>query len=132
MFFKKDKIINELKAELKETEQALSNYREIERKDIQEIKHYKKKIKEYDLVFTEIEKERDELKTMVREQTEADLLVNALKAVGVIKEEKKVDYFDQRNQLNALSQQAAAMNTGRPSSFAGAAGLGNLFGGLNH
>jgi len=58
-----------------------------------------------------IEKERNELRKMVREQTEADLLINALKAVGVISIPKPTDYFTQQNRLLAQQQQAASMNT---------------------
>jgi len=58
-----------------------------------------------------IEKERNELRKMVREQTEADLLINALKAVGVISVPKPTDYFTQQNRLLAQQQHVASMNT---------------------
>ncbi len=54
---------------------------------------------------------------LIREQTEADLLLNALKAVGVIREEKPVDprfYFERDAQLRAnsamQSQQAGLLD----------------------
>jgi len=61
-------------------------------------------------------KERDELREMVREQTEADLLINSLRAVGIIPEkieetEKKHDAFAEDYRLRAMQQRSATMNT---------------------
>ena len=51
----------------------------------------------------------DELKKLVREQTGADLLVNALEAVGIIKPSlsEPVDYIAEATRLSALQQQTA-------------------------
>lgn len=72
-----------------------------------------------------IETERDKLKKMVREQTEADLLVNAMKGVGIIKADTVVNYdaFSNQQRLFDLQRSAAAMNT---SMFQ----VGSAFGGL--
>jgi len=61
---------------------------------------------------TKIEGERDELKKMVREQTEADLLINALKGLGIIKKPAKYDAFERQASLQAQRDQAAGMNSG--------------------
>lgn len=78
-----------------------------------------------------IEAERDKLRKMVREQTEADLLVNAMKGVGMIKADTPVNYdaFSNQRRLAELQRQAAAMNTTMYSGLAelgysGLAGLG--------
>lgn len=61
----------------------------------------------------QIIQERDKLKTMVRDQTTADLLINALQAVGIIHKTAtgRPDYFNQHSKLMARQQQAAQMNT---------------------
>ena len=54
-------------------------------------------------------KERDSLKKLVREQSEADLLVNAMKAVGIIpatEKSKGTDYFAEHGRLFAAWVQA--------------------------
>jgi septal ring factor EnvC (AmiA/AmiB activator) len=58
-----------------------------------------------------IESERNKLRNMVREQTEADLLINALKSVGIIKTEKDQDFHARANQLQQMQQSALGMNT---------------------
>lgn len=75
----------------------------------------KKDLVERDRVASELEstkKELAEVKKMVRSQIEADILVNAFKAVGIIREEKKEPtqhYFNQQallqNQLRGLYSQ---------------------------
>jgi len=60
----------------------------------------------------EIKKERDKLKTMVREQTEADLLINALKGSGIIPKPKEYNALAESQRLMALQQAAAQCNTG--------------------
>lgn len=57
----------------------------------------------------QIIQERDKLKTMVRDQTEADLLFNALQAVGIIPKAKTADYFARDASLRTLQQQAMAI-----------------------
>lgn len=80
-----------------------------------EINNFKKRI-------SELEKELREIKNTVREQTEADLLINALKAVGVIKEEKKYDYAKKQKELLAL-RDTALQRRSIPGAPLGAASL---------
>lgn len=63
-------------------------------------------------------------KNTIRKQTEADLLLNALKAVGIIQEQKdeKPDYFAQD-----LALQARLGKQQRPNTLNA---LGGMFGGL--
>lgn len=84
-----------------------------------------------------IEKERDELKEIVRKQTGADLLVNALEAVGIIKIEKKdiKRNIDEENRLQLIrNNQAAQYNqkqwAGDLSSLANNISGGGLAGSL--
>ena len=60
-----------------------------------------------------VEAERNELKKIVREQTEADLLVNALKGLGIAKTEKPVntDVFREQQRLSDLQSRAMQMNS---------------------
>ena len=69
------------------------------------------------------------LSKLVREQSEADLLINALKAVGIIeeKEEKQPDHFSERDRLQrqmSLARQAGIQNipTGSLGQHLGALG----------
>lgn len=75
-----------------------------------------------------VEKSRAKFKALVREQTGADLLVNALIQLGVVpKPEKNYDAFAQQNALlNQLGQQP---NHGLHAAQRNA-GLGDAFGGL--
>jgi predicted RNase H-like nuclease (RuvC/YqgF family) len=59
----------------------------------------------------DLQKRNDELQVklskasnLVREQTEADILLNALKAVGIIREEKKCNYIANHNALLSQAQ----------------------------
>lgn len=82
--------------------------------EISKLKDKLKEIKESALKAGQIiEKERNELKKMVREQTQADLLINALKAVGIIHVHKpdQIDYWKRNESLLAMQQQAASMST---------------------
>ena len=72
--------------------------------------------------------ERDKLKTLVREQTEADLFINALVGVGVIPKKTNVDVFEDRNRLSSLQSQAASMNTSYSSGYASMLQGSGLFG----
>ena len=58
---------------------------------------------------TELEKERDELKKMVREQTNADLLINALKSVGIINVVRQPNYREVDKKLRSLQAKADMM-----------------------
>jgi len=71
--------------------------------------------------------ERDKFKKLVREQTEADLLINALKAVGMIKDEKPCNYMEEGRRLMAQQQMAGARDSGMY--YGGAqSGLRSIFG----
>lgn len=74
--------------------------------------------------------ERDKLKTLVRDQTEADLLVNALKGLGIIPKPVKYDPFIEQRRLIANQQMAMAMDTRNYNYGAlyGLGGLGSIFG----
>jgi len=80
--------------------------------------------------LAKVKKEAAKTAKLVREQTGADLLVNALRELGVIppeKEGKKVDHFSQADILNR--QMAAAQS--QSSQFGGygqRSSLGNLIG----
>lgn len=79
--------------------------------------------------FIAIQKERDNLKEMVREQTGADLLINSLKSLGIIKEEQKVDHFAEQKRLHSVQSQLAMMNTANPyGGYYGGGLLGALSG----
>ena len=85
-----------------------------------------------DLVIKKANKELKEVKALVREQTDADLLINALKAIGVIKEEKKTDYRAEQERLMGLRN--AAFNQAAVSYLSGSngqaeGGFSSLFGG---
>jgi len=78
----------------------------------------------------DLHKKNKELKEQLREQNEADILLNAFKAVGIIREEKEkpVDYIAEHNRLAGslrnLGMGAQQGNTGGICN-----GLGNsLFG----
>jgi len=68
-------------------------------------------------------KDRDKFKKLVREQTEADLLINALKAVGMIKDEKPCNYMEEGRRLMAQQQMANTGGMGYGSSFSYLGGL---------
>ena len=106
MFFKEKR---ELKAEVKRLTKRIA----VLNKEVARTKETSGKI----------ETERDKLRKMVREQTEADLLVNAMKGVGLIKADTVVNYdaFANQRRLADLQGQAAAMNT---SMCSGLGGLG--------
>ncbi len=72
-----------------------------------------------------VEKERNELKTMITKEIEGALLINALKAVGVIKDEKGTDtsYRSAEQQLLIQQRRVAQMNTSALQ------GIGGIFGG---
>ena len=75
--------------------------------------------------ISSLKKDRDKYKVLTREQTEADILLNALKAVGIIKPEKKEDYFRRQDQLmNRLRQSQRPLSQALYGS-----GLSNLLGG---
>lgn len=87
------------------------------RVEISNLKHdinsYKSKCSEADKKrriaeekYKEVSKKNDEIKQIVRDQTDADLLVNAFKAVGMIKEEKKTDHRTEELRLMALRRSA--------------------------
>ncbi len=61
----------------------------------------------------EIRKERDKLKKMVRDQTEADLLINALKSLGVIptKGKSQQEFFDDNRRLQELQRRSQEIDT---------------------
>jgi len=107
MFSKKLK--TEIK-ELKQREIELTKTKDGLFAKISELNIALEKIKEPAL---KIEEERDKLKKMVREQTEADLLINALRAIGIINIPKQElsYYFLQQQRFLAMQQQAQAMTT---------------------
>jgi len=107
MFSKKLK--TEIK-ELKQREIELTKTKDGLFAKISELNIALEKIKELAL---KIEEERDKLKKMVREQTEADLLINALRAIGIINIPKQElsYYFLQQQRFLAMQQQAQAMTT---------------------
>ena len=59
--------------------------------------------------------EIEKLKNLVRQQTDADLLINAMKAVGIIKADPAVNHANEENRLMAIRQaagiQAATTNS---------------------
>ncbi len=89
------------------------------------IKETTEKLDKAETAITKIKKEREKLKTMVREQTGADLLINALKSIGVISETAKTDYFNEVAKLQAMASSAQQMNSGysRCNGLIGQAGL---------
>lgn len=107
MFSKKLK--TEIK-ELKQREIELTKTKDGLFAKISELNIALEKIKESAL---KIEEERDKLKKMVRKQTEADLLINALRAIGIINIPKQElsYYFLQQQRFLAMQQQAQAMAT---------------------
>ena len=107
MFSKKLK--TEIK-ELKQREIELTKTKDGLFAKISELNIALEKIKELAL---KIEEERDKLKKMVRKQTEADLLINALRAIGIINIPKQElsYYFLQQQRFLAMQQQAQAMTT---------------------
>lgn len=76
-----------------------------------------------------LEKERDKLKSLIRDQTDADLLINSLKAIGIIKEETKgSDYKIEHDRLMALRQEAGlrAMQGPIANAYSQLGGLGGF------
>ncbi len=75
--------------------------------------------------YSKLEKQRDKYKKLVRQQTGADLLVNALIELGVVP--KPEPEYDAYARQNALLQQLG----GQQSAYGQAqqAGLANIFGG---
>lgn len=73
------------------------------------------------------EKELEKMKDIVRKQTEADILLNALKAVGIIKtkEEKPKEYYF--NEMVRLQQQATSLSQTNTPIGAALYGLGGSF-----
>ena len=72
--------------------------------------------------------ESDKLKALVREQTEADLFVNALKGVGIIPKKPDEDVFAERDRLSSMQQQAMNMNAIYSSGYASMLQGSGLFG----
>lgn len=70
--------------------------------------------------------ENEQLKKTVRNQTEADLLINAMKAVGIIpsKAEPEYNYFKKHEELMAVYKPTCG--AGRRSLYGGLGGLGNV------
>ena len=62
------------------------------------------------LICEGITTERDKLKTVVREQTEADLLINALRGLGIVPKKESYSPFLEQQRLFAQQQMAAQMN----------------------
>ncbi len=73
--------------------------------------------------------ERDKLKTLVREQTEADLLVNALRGLGIIPKPIEYDAFSEQRRPLAQQQATINMNTGLYG-YGGLSGFGSFLGGV--
>lgn len=85
------------------------------------------------LRISSLDSEIDNLKKLVREQTEADLLLNALKAVGIIKTDKPIDWFKEQNRLLNIQNQLmgiSAFERNRQQNVSGLGTLGGLFGGV--
>lgn len=77
-----------------------------------------------------LKKDNQKISKLVREQTEADLLINALKAVGIIKDdaEKQPDRFAEQGRLNEQLQRAlgpSALQSGRGEAGGVLGSLGN-------
>jgi len=117
----------ELKARIETLESECAAAKSIGLSYAETIKEQAEKLKVGEVAFVKVQEERDKLKKIVREQTEADLLINSLKAVGIIREDKKVDYFAEDSRLRALSQQAGMMNTSNPYGYSA---FGGIFGAL--
>ena len=78
-----------------------------------------------------LSRELTKTKKTLREQTEADLLVNALKALKIIPDDIPIDHFAEsarlQHQLSAYNQGVAKMaQSTSPLGLAG--GAGNMFG----
>lgn len=68
-------------------------------KSQQECRNKQNEIDRLKAVNTLISKDLNELKSMVRDQTKADILINALKAIGAIPTEEKIDFEKRQRDL---------------------------------
>ncbi len=95
--------------------------------------HQQDRIKRLDGRIADLEKQVLEASKMIREQTGADLLVNALRELGVVpKPDYPLDSFKEQQRLNDQMARAQAMrNSARPLSF-GQSGVGNPLLNLNN
>lgn len=92
------------------------------------VAYFKKQNSGLNVSLEACKKERDTLKAQVREQAEADILINALKAVGIIKQDGPApDYRQEHNRSMGRLQAAGAAGCGERY-FAGSAGLAGYAG----
>ena len=121
MWGKANKRIAELEARLEKTKQALSLEGDRARRLMARVETISKSHSIMENNLAKAQEKIEDQKKLIREQTEADLLLNALKAVGIIREEKPADYFGRaselQQQLNAVSQQQP--RTAFPGIFGG-------------
>lgn len=103
MWLFKEKIVKDEKRE-KELSEGFTKAEKDNADLLARISVLEEQLKETTDSAIEIRKERNELKKMVRDQTEADLLINALKALGMIptKGKSQQDFFDDNRRLHAM------------------------------
>lgn len=121
MFANKSKLAA-LKIEYDELEEELDEVRKelmLSRRDVSTISSS-------ELSIQSAQKELEEVKKLVRKQNEADLLINALKAVGIIKDEKTTDYAAEAKRLVGIWQQLGAAQQQSLGAFGGLGLLGGL------
>ncbi len=101
MFNKKAKLIKELQKDVKYFQ---SNYSTT----IRRAEKAEKELAPWQEKFKKIDQDNIKLKKLVREQSEADLLINALKVCGIIKDEspKQPNRFSEHERLMARRQGA--------------------------
>lgn len=124
MIFKTKKENESLRKEINLLEDKVSN---LNKACISEISRRKTAEERY----SEICKKNKELKGVIRDQTDADLLINALKSIGIIKEEKKTDHYAEEQRLMALRQMAGLQGQSLwDPRRATSQGLSSLWGGV--
>lgn len=108
----KEKIVKDEKRE-KELSDDLNNANQYNLRLAYNVTELQEKLQKLSETIRKIVKERNELKDMVRDQTEADLLVNALKSLGMIptKGKSQLDSFEDNQRLQELQRRSQAMNS---------------------
>ncbi len=125
--------VRRLKKQLNEAWDKQDTLLEANRELQIKINELKSDVKRRDEKIAGLEKQVLEASKMIREQTGADLLVNALRELGVVpKPDYPLDSFKEQQRLNDQMARAQAMrNSARPLSF-GQSGVGNPLLNLNN
>ena len=84
---------------------------------------------ERDAELKAVTAERDKLSKLVREQTRADLLLNALESIGIVRDDRRSDdYIAEAARLSDIQRQMGSPRQGLPYGTGNPFGLSGVFG----